>query len=119
MFSSEALLTGLSVIGALMCVYAFVYALIPVHKANGSKPLLQAILFLSAIGFVWAGCLLYVSLAYEDRLPDDGVLLAISIYARIKAMLISGALVFMSYRLRRSIKLHTEQKNFTVTPEDY
>jgi hypothetical protein len=108
MMTSDALLTGLSGVGALCCVVAFFYALVPIHKANGSKPLLQAIIFLSAIGFIWAGILLYTSLRYPDRLPESGELLIFSLYARVKAILIALTLIFMSFRIRRSIKRHQE-----------
>ncbi len=109
MMTSDALLTGLSGVGALCCVVAFFYALVPIHKANGSKPLLQAIIFLSAIGFIWAGCLLYTSLRYPDRLPESGELLVISLYARFKAIFIALTLIFMSYRIRKAIKKHAEE----------
>lgn len=108
MMTTEFLLTALSVAGAGICLFAGIFAVIPLKRANGSSPLIMAIIFLSIIGFTWAGILCYISIVTPDRLPDSGLMLVFSLFARIKAILIAGTLIFMVVRLKRAIKEHAE-----------
>ncbi len=104
--STEIALTALSIIGAVMCLFAGIFAIRPLKGANGSSALIQAIIFLSIIGFIWAGILCYNSIVETDRLPDSGIAFVFSLYARIKAILIASTLIFMIIRLKRARKEH-------------
>lgn len=121
--TTEIALTALSIIGAVMCLFAGAFAVPPLKKANGSSPLIQAIIFLSIIGFIWAGILCYNSIIEPDRLPDSGLALVFSIYARIKAILIASTLIFMIIRLKRAIAEHEktgeEETLIVVAGDEY
>jgi len=97
------LLKLLSVLGGASCVLSFFLAYRYVHRANGSSPLLQAIMFLSISEFLWAALLVWNAFAREDALPGSGAALFISIYGRAKPLLLAGGQLFMIHRIRKSI----------------
>ncbi len=96
-------LQALSFVGGLACLFSFWYAFRFVHRANGSSPLLQAIMYLSVLEFIWAGLLVWNSFAREQTLPSEGVALFISVFGRTKPLLLAAGQVFMIHRIRKSI----------------
>lgn len=93
----------LSAIGIISSVAAAWYALAPLQRANGSRPILQGLIGIASVEFAWAGMMAYNALFHEDILPDGGAPLFISLFARMKPTIIAGGLIFMGFRIRRGM----------------
>jgi len=94
-------LAALSVAGILSALLAFWIGIIPLHKANGTRPTLQAVLAIAGIEFLWAGMMGYNAIFNRDVIPEGGIPLLIAVFARLKPTIVSSALIFMGIRLSR------------------
>lgn len=97
--NEQVFLQGLSILGLLLCVVVFWYTTIPLRDANGTRPTYEFILVAMAIEILWAFAVAYVAFFRDDRLPEDGILLAISLFARVKPILFAIGSFRLSYRL--------------------
>ena len=97
---TSTLLQITSIIGVISMGAAFRYTVLQLSKANGTRPLIEAILLVCIFGFPWAIMVSYIAFLETDALPDGGVRLFVSLYGRILPTLISVILIYMGYRLR-------------------
>jgi len=102
--NDPSFLQALSIVGMLCTLASAYFAVVPLHRANGSSFLLQGIIGFAIVEFFWATAVFYSSFSYPNRLPDSGILLAISLFARTKPVIISIGLFYMAYRIRKGIK---------------